>query len=423
MGMSIVALLCLVAVIAIAIWKQYNLGIMAVAMTLVLCLISGTSTSRMLDGFNGTMFARMAFGSIAFGALRVTGAAELLIKKIMKKFGSKFIPFMPWFFFLLSFIPGIMGMGAIATVAIVSTGAVVGVQLGIYPILIPLMVMVVASVNPIHPVQMVGIMVTDIIEPMGYSASEMTTAFYAEMIFAFIICLGLYIIFKGYKVKKNANINFDEDLPKFEKKQLVTLVGTMIIIAGIVFFKLDIGLLSAFMAVVYLACGVYTEKTMFQAMPLNVMFTVASVGVLVNLVVTLGGIDLVMSLLNPILNKYTIVPLAALVSGLMSWMSSTVGVVIPTLLPLVPALIATAGGDVSFTVVLTAILMAGHVASMNPFDGTGGTVLAYAAPVLETEEERKKLVPQLLYISLALVGVVVLISATGLMDLVVSLIS
>ena len=423
MTMSIISLICLVAVIVIAIWKQYNLGFLAIAMTLVLCIISGTPTNRMLNNFDGTMFARMAFGAAAFGALRVTGAAPLLIKKIMKKFGNSFIPFMPWFFFLLSFIPGMLGMGSIATAAIVSTGAIVGIQLGIYPLLIPLMIMVVASVNPVHPLQMVGIMVTDIITPLGYGTAEITTAFYSEMILVFIVCLALYIIFKGYKVDKSVKLDFDEDLPKFDKKQLVTLFGSVAIIAGIVFFKYDIGLMGAFICIVYFLFDVYNEKTIFQQMPLNVMFTVAGVGVLVSLVVQLGGIELVMQILNPILNKWTLVPIVALVAGLLSWLSSTVGVVIPTLTPLLPGLIATSGANISFATVLTAMLMAGHVASCNPFDGTGGTIVTYVTPILETEEQRKKVIPHLLVISSCLILAVVLLSATGIIQMVVSLVS
>ena len=421
MTLGIVALITLVLVIVISIWRGFNLGVTAIAATLVLCMISGISTSGALRAFDGRLVAQIAFSAAAFGALNLTDAASLLIKKIMKKLGPKAIPVMPWFFFLLAFIPAMLGAARPAFVPTIATGAMVGVQLGLHPLLIPFMVMIPSVISPIHPIQVVGIIANDLLEIEGQGAA-MYPAFYTEVVIGIIVCAVLYVVLKGYKVSKDANIDFSEELPKFNKNQWITLLGTVVAIVGMVALKLEIGMVSAVMITAYFAFGIFNMKSFFKIIPLDIMFTVAGMGVLVPIVTELGGIDVLMMMLNPILNKYTIVPIVCFVAGLVSWLSSTASVVLPTFIPLLPGMVAAVGGEVSFTTVVAALFAGSHFSSLNPYDGMGAHAPTYLTPVIG-EEEVKKLMPKQLILTFAIMGFTILLSAFGVVDLIASFFS
>jgi|GEM_PF-5618544 hypothetical protein len=417
--MGVLSLLTLVLVIVISIWRGWNLGVSAVAASMILCMIAGISTSTALRDFDGRMAAQLIFSAAAFGIISVNGAAELGIKKIMKVLGPKAIPVMPWFFYLLMLIPAMMGAARPAFVPAIATGALVGVQLGLNPLLIPFMCLVPAVISPIHPIQVVGIIAHDLLDAQGQAAS-LWPAFYAEMVVGFIICLVLYILMKGYKVNKDANLDFGEELPKFDAKQIMSLLGTVVAIVGIVVLKLDIGMVGAFMATVYFALNIFDRKTFFKVLPIDIMITVGGMSVLVPIVVNMGGIDVLMMMLNPILNKYTIVPIITLVAGLVSWLSSTATVVLPTFIPILPSMLAAVGGGIEFSTLVTALFCGAHFSSMNPYDGLGAHAPTYLTPVIG-EEEVKKLMPKQLMTTLAIMGFVLVLSATGVIDLITSL--
>ena len=413
--MAGLALLCFVVVVVLACWKNYNAGILAIAMTFLLCLISGRSMASALNAFNSSLFLRIAFASPVFVSLTVSGAGKLLVQKVIKKLGTRVIKVMPLFFVLITAVPAALGLGPFAMQAILATGAVVGVQIGLYPLLIPMMVTMFANTATLHPAQQVGIIVEGLANKEGFT-NVAGGLFASSFILHTVLCIVLYVLFKGWKVGDNVDLGIDQELPKLNRNQWFSIAACIIMVVGLIAFKWEIAVWGAFMGALLLIVGVYNEKTYFSSMPMGIMFTVGGVGILIDLIVKLGGIDLIINFLQPILNAFTVTPIVSAMSGVLSWVSSTAGVVLPTIVPMMKSLIEGSGGHVAFTTLLVACVTSSHFAALSPFSVGGGYALGLVSGSIK-EEERKKLVPQMFTISaLSVLGHVVL-SALGVVDL------
>jgi len=105
------------------------------------------------------------------------------------------------------------------------------------------------------------------------------------------------------------------ELPKFDTKQKITLVGMGALVIGVILFKLNVGLLAFTIGVILLALKVSTEKRVVAGIPWSTLILVTGVNVLMNIVIQLGGIDLLANGLASLMTPLT----APSVIGLTRW--------------------------------------------------------------------------------------------------------
>ncbi len=143
--------------------------------------------------------------------------------------------------------------------------------------------------------------------------------------------------------------------------------------AGIVLGKLDIGLTAFLGASVLLLLKVVDETEAIVSVNWSVILMVCGVGMFMNVCKNSGGIDLLTEALANTMNEQTVAPLMAVSGGLMSAFSSASGVVMPTLIPTVPKLVSTVGGDV--TVVISSLILGAHLVTNSPFSPLGALAI------------------------------------------------
>ncbi len=132
-----------------------------------------------------------------------------------------------------------------------------------------------------------------------------------------------------------------------------------------------------------------------------------------NITIKLKGIAMLAQFLGTFMNETTASPIIALTAGIMSWFSSTSGVVMPTLIPTVSALIDTLGGNVSGLDLVSAITMTSHTAGISPASTGGALALAsYAANANISAADQNKLFIQMF--TVAVCGVVFMSILAGL---------
>lgn len=140
----------------------------------------------------------------------------------------------------------------------------------------------------------------------------------------------------------------------------------------------DVGMIAAAIVVVEILLGALTQKealTKIVSYPTLIM--ICGVSILVKQVQAFGGIDLIVNTIAPMITKVTVTPFVALMSGSLSWVSSTMGVVMPTVMPLLDGFSASAGGSVGFSTLLVACVSTSHMAAISPMSTGGGSVMAY----------------------------------------------
>ena len=129
---------------------------------------------------------------------------------------------------------------------------------------------------------------------------------------------------------------------------------------------------------------------------------ICGVGMLINVAIEAGTIDLLASWAGSSLPVW-LIPLAfSLVGAIMSFFSSTLGVVCPALFPLVPSLAAATG--INPMILFTCIVIGAQSSAISPFSSGGSLILGSC----HTEEDRTTMFPRLLFIAVP----VSIISAT-----------
>lgn len=388
--MAILSIVVLAAVIGVACWKKLNAGVLSIIGAFFLMVISGNGTKGGLVNFNGTLFIQYAMTMLVYGTASYTGGLSLLLKKILRVTGNKVVRYLPLIMYSLGLVASLAGAGGTVFNALIIITAVLGPNLGINPLLMPVMMLLGCNAGTLHPKHQAGLVAASVFEPLGYGASEAWTLYYVATILATLFALCLYIVLKGYKVNVSGSMDLEEGTVKFNYAQKVTLIGMLVQIILTNVTPWDVGMIAATIVIAEILLGALTEKealTSIVSYPALIM--ICGVSILVKQVQAFGGIDLIVHVFSPLINKATVTPFVAAMSGALSWVSSTMGVVMPTVIPLLDGFSASVGGSVGFTTLLCACVSTSHMAAISPMSTGGGSIMAYVSsqdPKADTEK-------------------------------------
>ena len=245
---------------------------------------------------------------------------------------------------------------------------------------------------------------------MGEQAFSYTAViFVASVIFSLLLIAGF-----RYIPKSNRNIgkgvSFEKPEP-FTAKQKINLYLMIAMIAVVLIFpilhiivpnvklitfinsKIDVGLVAVLFSVIAMFFGLAPQKEVIAKVPWNTIIMICGVGVLINVAIAAGTIDLLAAWAGSSLPAW-IVPIAfSVIGAIMSFFSSTLGVVCPALYPLVPTLAEATG--LNPLVLFACIVIGAQSSAISPFSSGGSLVLGSCS----TEEERNEMFPKLLFVA------------------------
>lgn len=138
---------------------------------------------------------------------------------------------------------------------------------------------------------------------------------------------------------------------------------------------------------------------------------VLGVGALLGVVDKVGGIKLMSSAISSIMNSTTATPLMGISAGLLSLVSSALGVVYPTMMPMCPDIASQVGG-VDPVALMAAVGAGGSLAGLSPMSTGGALILAALGTNIEnfTSTMQTKTFIQLLIISACALLVIAVVS-------------
>jgi len=254
-----------------------------------------------------------------------------------------------------------------------------------------------------------GIIFRSLMENVGIDSA--TSFSYATGIFVVtliipIVVLGIYTLWN-----RNSNSIHIEDTPpeafdEKQKKSIALIIGMMAIVLifpilnllmpdqqTIAFLnsKIDIGFIAIIFALISLFMKLADEKKVMALVPWNTLIMICGVGMLIALGVKLGVITQLSDWLANNVPIWLIPILICLISAIMSVFSSTLGVVTPTLFPIVPA-IALASG-LNPLVLFLCIVVGAQASAISPFS-SGGSLILGSAPA---DVDKNQLFNQLLF--------------------------
>ncbi len=412
--LPIISLLVLAVVVAIGFIKKINLGFFALGAAFVLGTVGGMKASQITAGFSSSMFVTLVGVTFMFGMASQNGTLELFSKKVVALVGKRTV-LIPILMFVLSAFISAIGPGHIAAGILMTTFAMyLAFEMDINPMATSLYAKLGANAGCASTLSITGILAAQLSNPLGYSGFGLHL-FLSTLLSGFVFTLVVYILYKGYKVKADNPLKWSE-IPAFNRDQRITIAVIVVVVVCCIGFKLDTGLFAFLAASVLILTGCADEKKAIKGIPWGTLVFICGVGALVNVINKLGGIKLVSDYLSTLMNANTAVPIMSATSGILSWVSSTTGVVMPALLPIADNVAQTFG--VSYVELMSAIVATSFAAAISPLS-TGGAIImsSYSASKETTTEEMNNMFKTLFLLSVANVLINVLMSWLGVFNL------
>lgn len=418
MGLNLISIIFLIACILIGFFRKMNVGLICIAGALIFGRIAGFSDKEIISGFNANLFITLMGVTFLFSILNVNGSIELLAKKIVNLAGNKnwIIPILV---FVVGYILTAMGPGSIPILAIIPAFTIpMAIARGYNPIMLALIGEFGAFSGRMSPITPEGILVRDLLTKAGVleSSFEITKVLVINQTITGIICaLVTFIFYKGYKIEVDPNEKREKI--SFNKNQQISLLGLTIVVILVIFFKFNIGLISFTVGAILISLRVTEEKKALSSIPWGVLIMISGVGTLMKLVISTGGIDLVSEFLAKFMNSYTVSAIMSITGGIMSWFSSGLGVVFPTLIPTVSSIAKLVGNESLALEIGSLIVIGGTFAGLSPFSTTGGliiaTVMAEGREKDSSAQEAKlfkdlilwSVIPMIVFVGMSLLGI------------------
>lgn len=375
MNPAVASLLALLIAIVLSIVTRINVGLIAIAFAwLVGVYVAGLGADAVVRGFPSSLFLTLAGVTLLFAAVEANGTLEKLAHRAarMARGDARLLPVI---FFATACLISTVGPGAISSVALIAPLAMaIGARAAVPPFLTALMVANGANAGNLSPVSSVGVIANTAMASAGLPGHE-GKVWLANLAAHTLVALFAYVLLRGYRLEGTAAGAGEAPDGGFTPKQRLTIAIVLAWIAGVLLFKLNLGL-SAFGAVALLI-GLRTveDAAAIKRMPWGVIVMVSGVTLLISVLETTGGMELFTTLLARLATPATVNGTVAFVTGAISTYSSTSGVVLPAFLPTVPGLVEQLGGGDPVAVALS-INIGSSLVDVSPLSTLGALCLA-----------------------------------------------
>ena len=344
MNLGLLSLILLLVAIIIGFVRNVNVGILSIGFAMVLTLLfkDQIAAADVIGGFGTSLFIQMVGVTYLFAIINGNGTLELLAKKIVNLVPAHAIPFV---MFIIGMVLSAAGPGSIPCLAIIPGIAIpISVSAGINPIMTSIIGVMGAMAGRMSPLTPEAAVVRGLMEKQGMDGNTVPIMV-CTAVTSVVCCVFVYIYYKGWKVDKTAVTGEKEVLSKFTVQQYLSLAGLLVLAFGVLVLSWNVGLTGFLIGSVLCIFGCGEEKKAVKEIPWNVIIMVLGVGMLMNIVSLSGGVDILVSALQSVMNIKTANPIMAILSGLMSFVSSGLGVVFPTLVPICGSLASGIGAD------------------------------------------------------------------------------
>lgn len=414
MDLAWISLAALVLVMAVSCTNTVNAGLLSIALAWLLGIYVAAYFGQPLEmkqlvaGFPTDLCLTLVGVTLLFSQAHVNGTLALVARQAVRICRGD-LGLIPLMFFVLTMILSCVGAGNIAGSALMAPLAMtMAARVGIPPFLMAIVVAHAALAGALSPVSPTGIIADKLMqEQFGLSGFEMRLFLYNLAANA-AVGIGGYLLFGGWRLfgrqhAESAAAAETAAASAWSWANIVTLVVIIFLIVGVIFFQVHVGMGAFAGAVLLTLLKAADEKKSLQMIPWGVILMVCGVTVLTSLLEKTGGLDRFAQLVSRVSTPRSVTGVTALMSGILSVYSSTSGVVLPALLPMVPKLVSQLGGGDAFAIACS-VVVTGHLVDSSPLSTVGALCIASAPQV----EGRQILFNQMLAwgLSMAVVGAI-----------------
>lgn len=409
--MALLSLVFLLIAIFLGFFRKMNTGLLSIAFALVLGRMAGIADAEIIKGFNASLFLMLLGVTYLFSLAQLNGTLDLLAQKVIALAGKR-IYLIPIIIYVFSTILAAIGPGTVPTMAIMMVFSMaLAAEMKISPVLLATLTALGATGGGVSPLAATGIIGINLCAEFGLTGIEkefLLNGIFASTIYAVIV----YILLGGYKLQAQAD-GTAKEIAAFNYKQLLTLAGIVAMVLLVMVWRINVGLVSFAVAAVLSFLRVSDEAKALKHIPWGTLLLITGVGVLMQLIIDLGGIDVLSSILVSVMSEKTAAAVMGMTAGIMSWFSSTSGVVMPTLIPTIPHVAQQLGG-VNQLELASTITMVANTASISPLSTGGALALAaYASAASDGQKHQQQLFVRMFGVSALGVSVLCVFSYFG----------
>jgi di/tricarboxylate transporter len=415
--LAALSLTALVIALVVSCVSQLNIGVLAIVLAwLVGVYAGGMRLEQVLGGFPVSLFITLVGVTLLFSQAQANGTLDAVARRAVRL--CRGIPgLIPIMFFVLTAALSSSGPGNIAATALMAPlGMAAAGRFQIPPFLMAIMIATGASAGSVSPIAPTGVIVNELVAKLGlpdarWTIYANTLAAHTAVAFAgYFLLGGLALLRQGarpaplpfaYSVAtaggkeeltigqlEGRNIEGRASDPDVSQSPLawshwLTLLVIAGLIAGAILFNVNVGMAAFAGALLLTLVRAADERAAFKMIPWNVIIMVTGVTVLVSLLEKTGGMDLFTEFIGHLATPATVTAFTAFVTGVVSIYSSTTGVVLPAMLPIVPGVIQHMGGGDPMALI-SSMVVGGHLVDVSPLSTLGALCLAAAPPGTDT---------------------------------------
>jgi di/tricarboxylate transporter len=346
MSLAWISIAALVVAVALSCTTAVNVGVLSLAMAWIVGVhLGGMSVDTVLEGFPTPLLVTLVGVTLLFSISECNGTLGRVTARAVRicRGHAGLLPIM---FFGLGLVISTIGPGATPTSALLAPPAMaVAARTGVPPLLMAIMAGNGALAGTLSPFAPTGIVAHGVMERVGLGGVEWQTYAYNALAHA-LVGFGGFVLLGGLRLFRKPTAEAQALEPAaspMEPTHWLTLGGIGLLIVCVAGFNMHVGLTALAIAAALTLAGAVEEKKAIQAMPWSVILMVTGVTVLVSMLEKTKGMDLFTSGLASIAGPWTLAPIVAFGTGVISVYSSTSGVVLPAFLPTVPGLVARVG--------------------------------------------------------------------------------
>lgn len=389
MSDQVISIIALVLIFALATFSAVHLGVLAiVAAFIVGSTVANESSDDIFSGFPGDLFVVLVGVTLLFGIAKSNGTVDWLVNAAVKAVRGR-IALIPWVMFLVTAVLTAVGAVTPAAVGIVAPiGLGFAAAYGISPVLMGLFIANGASAGGFSPIGVFGSITNNVVERNDLPGNP-AMLFTASFLFNVGLCVIIFLFFGGRQLLgqiatsggKGAGepaggatepASLRLDLPR-----ALTLLGLLSLVAGALFFDLDVGLMALTISVVLTLAAPKSAKGAVDKCAWSTVLLVCGIVTYVSQMERLGTIDWlgerVASIDAPLLGALLICLIGAVVSAF----ASTTGM-LGALIPLAVPFLLT--GQVGAVGLITALAISASIVDASPFSTSGALVTANTPP-------------------------------------------
>ncbi|WP_447579733.1 SLC13 family permease [Acinetobacter baumannii] len=408
--MTALMLMALAVSIGLGYKTKINIGFFTIAFAyLIGCFGMGLKPSEVIELWPVKIFFIILSVTLFYNFALANGALEKLASHLLYKC-RKFPQFLPLAIFFAATIIAGLGAGFYTVLAFMAPvtlllckktnmNMIIGGMAANYGAL--------AGAN--FMTSQSGIIFRSLMENTGISSQTAFSYSSGVFVLTLIIPIAVLGIYTLWNRKSNSIVIEDQKPEPFDKKQKQSIFLIIVMMSIVLVFpilhlvfpdvktisflnsKIDIAFLAITFSLISLLMKLADEKKVIALVPWGTLIMICGVGMLIALGVKLGIITTLSEWLANNVPVWVIPVLLCLISAIMSVFSSTLGVVAPTLFPIVPALALTSG--LNPLVLFICIVVGAQSTAISPFS-SGGSLIMASAPA---DIDKTKFFNQLLF--------------------------